>query len=38
MSELREGNQKVRTSSYKISPGDVMHIMLTIVNNNVLYI
>ena len=33
-----EGGQKVQTSSYKISPGDVMYSMVTIVNNTVLHI
>ena len=32
------GGQKVQASSYKISHGDVMYIMVTIVNNTVLYI
>lgn len=28
----------IQSSNYKISPGDVMYSMVTLVNNNVLYI
>lgn len=36
--KIGEGGQKVQSSNYKISPGDVMYSMVTLVNNNVLYI
>lgn len=32
------GGQKAHSSSYKISPGDAMHSMVTTVNNPVLHI
>ena len=32
------GGQKAQSSSYKISPGDATHSMVTIVNNPVLHI
>ena len=35
---LGEGSQKVQISSYKISHGDVMYSMATIVNNTILHI
>ena len=35
---MGEGGQKAQTSSYKISPGDVMYSMETRVNNIILYI
>ena len=35
---MGEGGQKVQTSIDKISPGDVMYTMVTIVNNIILYI
>ena len=34
--KMGEGGQKVQTSSYKISPGDVMYSMVTIVSNTIL--
>ena len=39
--ELDEGNQKIYTSYYikkKMSDGDVIYSMVTVVNNTVLYI
>ena len=36
--KMGEEGQKVQTSSYKISLGDVMYSMVTIVNNTVLHI
>ena len=36
--EMGEGRQKVQTFSYKISHGDVIYSMVTIVNNTVSYI
>ena len=33
-----EGSQKAQTSSYKISHGNAMYSMVTIVNNTVLHI
>ena len=38
LSEIGKGDQKVQTSRYKISPGDVTYSMMTTVDNNVLYI
>ena len=35
---MDEGNQKVQTSIYKISPRDVMYSMVTTINNVILYI
>ena len=35
---MGEEGQKVQTSSYKISLGDVMYSMVAIVNNTVLHI
>lgn len=35
---MGEGNQKVPISSYKISPKDVTHGMVTIVNDTILHI
>ena len=36
--KIGEGGQKVQTSIYNISRGDVMYSMVTIVNNTVVYI
>ena len=36
--KMGERGQKVQTSSYKISRGDVMYSMVTIVTNTVLHI
>ena len=36
--EMGKGDQKVQTSSYKISHEDAMYSMVTIVNNTVLHI
>ena len=38
ISEIGKGDQKVQTSRYKISPGDVTYNMMTTADNNVLYI
>lgn len=35
---MGESGQKVETSSYKTSPGDVMYSRATVVNKAVLYI
>jgi len=34
---MGEGDQKVQTSSYKISPRDIMYSLGTVVNNTVLH-
>ena len=36
MLEMGEGGQKLQSSSYKISHGDVMHHMANIINNTTL--
>ena len=36
--EMGEGDQKVQTSSYKVSPGDTVDSTLTLVNNSVLHV
>lgn len=36
--KMGESGQKTKTSSYKISPGDVTYTVVTIFNNTVLYI
>ena len=38
MGKLDEGSQKVQTFSYKISHGDVMYSMVTLLNNTLLRI
>lgn len=35
---MDEGDQKVQTSNYKISPREAMYSMVTIVNNAVVYL
>ena len=37
LGKMGEGGQEVQTSIYKISHGDIMYRMLTIVNNTVLH-
>lgn len=36
--EIGEGSQKIQTSSYKVSPGDITRIVVPTVNKTVLYI
>ena len=38
MGKLGKGSQKVQTSSYTISPGDIMYSMLSIDYNTVLHV
>ena len=38
MGRMGEGGQKIQSSSYKISHGEIMYNVVTIVNNTVLHI
>ena len=38
MGGLDEGSQKVQTSSYRVSTGEVMYSMMTIVNTAIWYV